>query len=225
MPTSTLRKKSFCTSSARIDMKVGGAMSCRGRVRRRRPRRGEPGSSALTALAYWRTCSRPTTKESGYSWTIPRISVLRAMRPRPASRWRSRGRRSSSRPRWSLKRDRYRLGLGINGFHPAVEDDLGALAVVGHRHHGGESHVVLGDRGRVADPRGDVAAAEAHGQHAVRDGGVEADLLGDLVVPVDRVEVTGYAGVVHQVPPGQRDDLLRQLIADLDRTELTQCHR
>ena len=52
-----------------------------------------------------------------------------------------------------------------------------------------------------------------------------ADLLGDLIVPVDRIEVTGDAGIVHQIAAGQFDDLLRQLVADLDRTELTQCHR
>ena len=39
------------------------------------------------------------------------------------------------------------------------------------------------------------------------------------------VEVAGHAGVVHQVLTGQLDDPFRKLVADLDRTELTQCHR
>ncbi len=114
------------------------------------------------------------------------------------------------------------LASGVDGLDPSVEDDLGADAVVGHGHHGGEAHVVLGHRGRVADPGRDVAATQAHGQHAVGDRGVQTDLLGDLVVPVDRVQVTGYAGVVDQVHPRQGgNDTLRQLVTDLDRAELT----
>lgn len=62
------------------------------------------------------------------------------------------------------------------------------------------------------------AAAETHGQHAVGDGGVQTDLLGDFVVPVNRVEVAGDAGVVHQVSPGQVDQPFRKFVADFDRT-------
>ena len=123
------------------------------------------------------------------------------------------------------QRDLHGLVVGVGRLHPAVEHDLRTRAVVGHRHDRGEADVELGDRARVADPLGDVAAAETHGQHAVGDRGVQTDLLGDLVVPVDRVEVAGDPGVVHQIRTGQGDDSFGQLVAHLDRTELTQCHR
>ena len=123
------------------------------------------------------------------------------------------------------QRNGHGLGLGICGLHPAAEDELGALAVVGHRHHGGEPHVVLGDRAGVADPRGDVAAADTHGQHAVCDRGVQAEGLGDLIVPVDRVQVAGNARVIHQVLSGQRVGLLGKLVTHLHGAELTQWHQ
>ena len=125
----------------------------------------------------------------------------------------------------SGERDRHRLVLLVDRLDPTGEHDVGADTVIGNRHDGGEPHVVLADRARVTHPLGDIAAAEAHGQHAVGDRGVQSDLFGDLVVPVDRVEVAGHPGVVDQVGPGQGDGPLRQLVADLHRTELTQCHR
>ena len=73
------------------------------------------------------------------------------------------------------------------------------FAVIGDWHDGGEPHVVFGDGARVADPGRNEAAAQTHGQHAVGDCRVEPDLLGDLVVPVDRVQIAGDAGVVDQV--------------------------
>src|SRR6185369_88642 len=118
--------------------------------------------------------------------------------------------------------DSHRLRIGIDRLDPAAEDDFGALAVVGYRHHSGETHVVLADGAGIADPGGDVTATKAHGQHAVRNRDVQAHQLGDLVVPVDGVQIAGNAGVVDEVLTGQRDDPLRQLIPDLDRTELTQ---
>ena len=83
------------------------------------------------------------------------------------------------------QRDRRRLGFRIDRLDPAVEDDVGADTVVGHRHDGGEPHVVLGDRTRITDPLRHIPAAKAHREHPVGDRGVQAYLLGDLVVPVD----------------------------------------
>ena len=39
------------------------------------------------------------------------------------------------------------LVFGVNGFHSAIEHDFRADAIVGNGDHGGEPHVVLGDRG------------------------------------------------------------------------------
>ncbi len=100
-----------------------------------------------------------------------------------------------------------------------------ALVVVGDEHRAGEADPIAAHRGRVAaGPPGDQPPGQRHGQHAVRYRGVEADLLGDLVVPVDRVQVARDAGVVHQVLPGQRNDLLGKWVAHLHRIEITQCH-
>ena len=77
---------------------------------------------------------------------------------------------------------------------------VGALVVVGHDDGPGEP-------GRVARPRppgspdpvGDEPAGERHGQHAVGDHVGQAHADGEPLVPVDRVEVAGRAGVADQV--------------------------
>ena len=191
-PTSTLRKKSFCTSSARIDGKVSDAMRLSWPSSAAAASSNVAGSSALIAQPYWRICSRPIDEGVGIvvdhpqdvriEWHAYASFAVAMARPK-----------IFFPPVVADSAMVIDFDLGLNGFHPTIEHDFGADAVVGNRHHGGEPDVVLGDRGRVADPRGHVAAAEAHGQHAVRDRGVQADLLGDLVVPVDRVEVTGHA--------------------------------
>ena len=152
----------------------------------------------LTALANWRTCSRPTTKTSGYLWTIPRMSAFRAMSYANFAV-------ATARPKIFFPPVVAEIAM-VTDFDSASTDFTRPLntssaptAVVGHRDHRGEADVVLGDRGRVADPSGDEATAQAHGQHAVGDRGVQTDLLGDLVVPVDGVQIPGDAGVVDQI--------------------------
>ena len=53
-------------------------------------------------------------------------------------------------------------------------------------------------------PVGDVPAGLRHGEHAVGDDVGQADRLGDPLVPVDHVEVTGRAAVLDQAEPVDR---------------------
>src|SRR5213076_1240880 len=55
-----------------------------------------------------------------------------------------------------------------------------------------------------------------HGEHAVRDHIREPDLLGELFVPVDRVEIARGARVLHQRGAGHRDSQRRELGPGLD---------
>src|SRR5215207_898431 len=95
------------------------------------------------------------------------------------------------------------LVLGVEADQDPAAVDLGHLALGGEGlaglDHGREPDLQSLDRGRVADPAGDHAGGDAHGVHAVGDHPGQPDGLGDLVVPVDRVEVAGGAGVADQV--------------------------
>ena len=66
----------------------------------------------------------------------------------------------------------------------------------------GELRGGLDDRAGIADPVGDDPSASGHGEHAVRDDVGQSDLGGEPLVPVDRVEVAGGAGVADQVGRG-----------------------
>src|SRR5688572_12269089 len=94
--------------------------------------------------------------------------------------------------------------------------DHRAGVVVGHGHRPGESGPVFEDGTRVADPVGDRAGGQRHGEHAVGDHVGEPDGAGDALVPVDDVEVAGRSGVAHQVGAADGKALSRQLGADLD---------
>ena len=63
-----------------------------------------------------------------------------------------------------------------------------------------------------AGPGGHRPAGQRHREHAVRDHAGQADLGGDPVAPVDRVEVAGRARVADQVGPGHPVRLRGQLV-------------
>ena len=65
-------------------------------------------------------------------------------------------------------------------------------------------------------PLGDQPRSQGHGEHAVRDHVGQADLAGEPLVPVDRVEVQRGARVADQVGAGDPDVQRRQLVADGD---------
>src|SRR5215207_8459311 len=94
------------------------------------------------------------------------------------------------------------LVLGVEADQDPAAVDLGHLALGGEGlaglDHGREPDLQSLDRGRVADPAGDHAGGDAHG---------------DLVVPVDRVEVAGGAGVADQVHALDRLGDLGQAVA------------
>src|SRR5215216_4344314 len=95
------------------------------------------------------------------------------------------------------------LVLGVEADQDPGAVDLGHLALGGEGlaglDHGREADPQALDRGRVADPAGDHPGGHGHRVHPVGDHPGQADRLGDLVVPVDRVEVAGGAGVADQV--------------------------
>src|SRR5262249_53248771 len=79
-------------------------------------------------------------------------------------------------------------------------DQLGPFVVVRYHDRTSETHRELGDRGWItAGPGGQRPASECHGVHAVRDHARQTHLGRDAVAPMDRVEVTGGAGVADQV--------------------------
>ena len=80
------------------------------------------------------------------------------------------------------------LGLGVDGLDDARDLDVGA-ALVGDDDRLGEAGAVLDDAAGVADPVGDDGDRRAHREHAVGDDVGQADLLGEALVPVDRVAV------------------------------------
>src|SRR3569833_2360713 len=78
------------------------------------------------------------------------------------------------------------------------------------------SSSVVASTKRRAGPVGDEPAALGHGEHAVRDHVGQADGLGEVLVPVDRVEVAGRARVLDQVQALDREGARGDLLADLD---------
>src|ERR687887_1592890 len=127
-----------------------------------------------------------------------------------------------------------KLQLGHSlGEHPVAllvlgpEADRDPAAVdLGHLAPGGEGLARLDhrreadpqplDRRRVARPAGHHPRRDAHRVHAVGDHAGQADRLGDLVVPVDRVEVARGAGVADQVGAFDRLGDLGQGVAGPD---------
>src|SRR5690606_40887348 len=76
----------------------------------------------------------------------------------------------------------------------------------------GEPHLVVDDGARVTGPVDHHADRGPHGEHPVGDHPGQADLDGEPLVPVDRVEVAAGPGVADQVTPvhpdgGGPDDL------------------
>src|SRR6185312_9176089 len=79
----------------------------------------------------------------------------------------------------------------------------------------GEAGLVVDDGPGIADPVLDQRDGGTHGEHAVRDDSGQADLGGEALVPVDRVEVPAGPGIADQVGPvhvqGGATDLLALL--------------
>src|SRR4029453_11231372 len=104
----------------------------------------------------------------------------------------------------ALAQDLLALGvLGVEADPDPGAVDLGDLALGGEGlaglDHRREADLEPLDGGGVAGPAGDHAGGDPHGVHAVGDHPGQPDRLGDLVAPVDRVEVAGRAGVADQV--------------------------
>src|SRR5271166_4517815 len=96
--------------------------------------------------------------------------------------------------------DRYLVAVELAG-DGARDLDHGALVIVGHDDRRGEPDPEFRHRARIPGPLGEVPARQRHREHAVRDHVRQAHRLGDALVPVDHVEVTGGARVPHQVTP------------------------
>src|SRR5699024_11730471 len=60
---------------------------------------------------------------------------------------------------------------------------------VGDEHRSGEPGPIVDDGTGIAEPVDDRGDARTHRQHAVGDDAVEADLPGESLVPVDRIEI------------------------------------
>src|SRR6266508_2490338 len=116
-------------------------------------------------------------------------------------------------------RDELHLGVPLIGeaLHHAAHHDLGASIVVGYHHWPGEPDTVVDHGRRVANPLRHRLTGQRHRVHAVCDHAGQADRAGSPVVPVDRVEVAGGAGVADQVGPGDPECPGRQPVADLHR--------
>src|SRR5262249_4511521 len=72
---------------------------------------------------------------------------------------------------------------------------------------------------------GDRAGQEAHGQHAVGEHVLEAELLGEVEIDMDRVVIARAAAIERQLMAADRRQHDRlQLIAHLHLVELRRCN-
>src|SRR5262249_53458501 len=110
-----------------------------------------------------------------------------------------------------LEIDEMRVVLARRREHPTAAGD-GVL----EPHDGGEAHAELADVAG-AGPVGHALADEAHREHAVGEPVPHVVVVGELVVLVDRIEVTGVPSVARQLDllDGTLDER-RQLVAYLD---------
>src|SRR5437764_2025438 len=97
----------------------------------------------------------------------------------------------------------------------AAELDQRALLRVRHDDGPGEARAEVEQAAGIAEPVGDDAGGDGHGEHAVRDDVGKADFLGERLVPVDRVEVERGAGVADELLTGDPDLDGRELVADV----------
>src|SRR6476661_1009488 len=109
-------------------------------------------------------------------------------------------------------------GVGVDRLDHTGDLDVGA-ALVGHDDRPGEAHAVLDHAAGVADPVGHDRDGGTHGEHAVGDDVGQPHLLGEPLVPVDRVAVEGGTGVLDEAGPVDVDRQRREGVADGDPVE------